>query len=290
MDNRRNQRIAVTVLAVVVATLLPANPASATISIVGVDSDAGEVGVAVASCVPATFVEAESGTSEIVALVPGVGAGISQAQLNSNAPSEISRLLAQGSSGPEIIERLVSDDFDGNFDARQHAVVTLDGNASGFTGKENTDVALDIQDVGVSVQGNILVSEAVALDALAAFHAQDGPLATKLVDALVAAAEQGGDSRCAAQTALFAHVAVAATGDDPQNPSVLLWVTVDEGTGENPILMLAQEFRAGNDQVSVLNATDSLLLKALPLAIVAGIVIVLGLFLLRIVRRLVRSK
>ncbi len=229
-------------LAVVLLGLAPAN---ATWSIVGVDPDTGEVGVAIASCVPGVLLGDLDEPLEPVVLVPGVGAGVSQAALNSDAPPEIRRLLADGAPPEAVLSAITSPTFDARSEDRQHAVVLLGGEGAGFTGQSNQSVALDRSaDLGW-VQGNILVSEAVVDDAVVAFETNDGDLATKLVAALQAGADAGGDSRCGEQTALFAHVVVADREDPADAPSVLLSVSVVEGDGDNPVTMLVDAFEAG---------------------------------------------
>jgi uncharacterized Ntn-hydrolase superfamily protein len=250
---------AVLALAITLVTVgLIAGPASGTWSIVGVDPETGEVGVAIASCVPASALGDLTEPLEPVALTPGHGAGVSQALLNSDVPPEMERLLTSGSLSASVIDSVTNPTFDEDFAQRQHAVVTSDGNAAGFTGSNNSAVALDQQASNVSAQGNILVSEDVILLALAAFEkGQDESLAARLVNALEAGSRAGGDSRCPGQTALFAQVVVATPDDDPNSPTVNLITTVNEGSGENPVDLLAVLYRSGATQGEVLNTTRS---------------------------------
>lgn len=243
-----------------------AAPALATWSIVGVDPDTGEVGVAIASCVPASALGDLTEPLDPVALAPGHGAGVSQALLNNAVPPEIERLLSSGSFPGSVIDSVINPTFDDDFQERQHAVVTSDGTAAGFTGSNNAAVALDLQATNVSVQGNLLVSEDVLVQALAGFEkGQDESLTTRLVNALEAGSEAGGDSRCPGQTALFAHVVVAAPDDDPTAPTVNLITTVNEGSGENPVDLLAALYRSGTTKGNTPNANGS------NLVVVAGV-------------------
>ena len=233
------------VLSVVVATvLLLAGPASATWSVVGVDEDTGEVGVAIASCVPASQLGDLERPLFLVALVPDVGAGVSQAQVNAAVPPRMEVLLEAGLTAEQVITDVSSMEFDEQFDARQHGVATVDGASAGFTGDSNQGFAGDLQSQGVSVQGNILVSEAVVNDALAAYDRDpELPLADRLLAALVAGSEAGGDNRCE-QTAFFAHLVVAAPGDDVDSPSVLMTYG-SLADGDNPVFALADDFANG---------------------------------------------
>lgn len=279
--------IAIVLSTLVITLLAPA--AGATWSIVGVDSETGDVGVAIASCVPGYALGDLDEPLSLVALVPGVGAGVSQAALNDAAAPEIARLLSDGATSDEVIAALIAESFDTGAPLRQHGVVTVDGAASGFSGTENDSVALDRQAFGVTAQGNILVSDDVVTDALAAFAASDdADLATRLVDALEAGSLAGGDSRCPEQTALFAHVVVARPADDPGAPSTQLIATVDEGSGGNPVELLAEQFRDGTRQGQILLATDDV--PILPLVLLGLVILAVaggGIYLIRrVVRRL----
>ncbi len=266
--------------AILLLALVP-SPSEATWSIVGVDPETGEVGVAVASCVPAAVLGDLDKPLGLVALAPGKGAGISQALLNNDVPPRMVDLLNEEGTSAEVLAEVTSPEFDSDPQQRQHGVVTSDGVAAGFTGSENMTVALDRQGPNVTAQGNILVSEAVVVDAVAAFGADaDAPLAERLVNALVAGAAAGGDSRCGDQTALFAQVVVAGPNDDPQSPTVLLLTTVNEGDGSNPVTLLADLYRGGTITGSVLAEEPS----RLPVLVGGGLI--LGLLAFFVVRRL----
>lgn len=243
-------RWAVAASLVLTGLVASATPAAATWSIVGVDPETGEVGVAIASCVSSLFLGDLESPLEPVVLVPGVGAGVSQAALNSDAPPRIAELLAGGTEPDGVMQALVDPAFDSNSEDRQHAAVTLAGEVAGFTGAANSAVALNAMGENVSAQGNILVSEAVIDDALAAFASNQGDLTARLVAALEAGSLAGGDSRCDDQTALFAQVVVAETQDAASSPSVLLSFAVEDGDGRNPVTLLVEAFDSGERQSS----------------------------------------
>ena len=226
-----------------------ASPASATWSIVAVDSETGEVGVAIASCVPAEILGSLNQPLVPVVLVPNVGAAVSQAQLNIDAPPRIRELMATGESPEDIVSELLTAEFDSISELRQHALVSLNGEVAAVTGSENEPVALDRQGPEVSVQGNLLASEAVVTQSLEAFTEAKGDgksLSASLVAGLEAGSLEGGDSRCSETSALFAHLVVAAPTDDPQTPSTLLTVFVNPGDRLNPVIELGDQFRQGN--------------------------------------------
>ena len=221
-----------------------AAPASATWSIVGSDPATGEVGVAVASCVPGEVVR-------VPVLAPGQGAAASQAALNFESGPVLLTSLQAGADAQTVVADVSAGDS--SLQQRQFGVVTLNGTVAGFTGSENMPVALNqANDAGTATaQGNILVSEQVVTDSLAAFDATQGTLADKLLAALQAGSAAGGDSRCGERTASAAALLVAAPGDpawqataanksDPgpeERPSVYL--SVYSGGGANPVSELA---------------------------------------------------
>lgn len=224
---------------------MAAPAAGATWSIVGVDPAAGQVGVAVASCVPLSVLDTSDGF-DLIVLVPGVGAAISQAEYLPRARDELERQLIAGSSAAEAIAAVSDTSFDRSAARRQHGVVTLDGTSVGVTGAANLAIAADRQEANVTVQGNLLVDEAVLDDALVAFVAEgDRTLADRLVDALEAGSLAGGDARCDEQTALFAHVSVIDGDGSRAAPNVLeLTTSVQRGDGRNPVTELAAKYRA----------------------------------------------
>ncbi len=250
--SRALRRLARTTAALAVAVAVVAGlagPAHATWSIVAVDPETGEVGAAIASCVDGAILGTPTQTLVPVVLVPTVGAGVSQGQLDATAPRRIGELLDTGAAPDEVVVALTDLETDPLAEVRQHAVVTLaELEVAAHTGSELNAAALDAQGEGVSVQGNLLVDDAVVDDTLAAFTAArtDGaPLSTALVAALQAGADAGGDLRCEDQTALFAQVAVAADGDDPVEPSILLTVLVAAGDGTNPVDELSAAWAEG---------------------------------------------
>lgn len=268
-------------------------PAEATWSIVGVDPETGEVGVAVASCVELGALSLEEGF-DLVALSPGHGAGISQAAYSPEARTEIQRLLGLGLSAEAVVAGVSNAAFDDAFELRQHGVVVIDDGASGFTGDDNGAVARDAQGPNVSAQGNLLVGAAVIDDALASFadsgSSDDRTLADRLVDALEAGGTAGGDVRCGEQTALFAHVSVIDANGTRQRPNVVdLTTWVERGDGSNPVTELATLYRSGTttlraDPSELPNPTLPIWFVATA-ALVAALLCTVGVLVVRRLRR-----
>ena len=206
----------------VAASFVLASPAWATWSVVGVDPSTGEVGVAVASCVPADV-------GRVAVVVPGEGAGASQAKINVASGGPMAQAIATEASPEDVIEAVTSPTFDPDAASRQFGVVLLGKGGAGFSGAGNEPVSLDRRNAEgtVSVQGNILTSERVVEDAVEAFDRVEGPLADRLLAALKAGAEAGGDSRCGEQTASSATLIVAEPGDP-------VWAYTDAGFAGSP--------------------------------------------------------
>ena len=235
-------------LGVVALGLVLASPAAATWSVVATDSETGQVGVALASCVPAAILGDPQRPLVPVVVVPAKMAAATQGQLNAAAPARITELVAAGTEPKALVGGLIAPEFDNQAETRQHAVVSVEGQAAAFTGNELSPQALDRQGPSVSVQGNLLVSDQVVEAALAEFNQRregGADLGAALVEGLLAGSRQGGDRRCPDQTALFAQLVVAQPDDAPGQPSTVLTVTVDQGDGQNPVALLATSQAAG---------------------------------------------
>lgn len=217
-----------------------AGSAQATWSIVAVDPETLEVGAAIASCVdlPPSYY-GDDGVLKNVVIVPGVAAGVTQADVNLEAAERLRGDLAAGLSSREAVERVTSAAFDEDAADRQHAVVRLDDPAApaAFTGSRALDWSGHRTASGASAQGNILASARVVAETLDTFRRLDGEaLDRRLVESMLAGSDAGGDTRCSdEQTALFAQVAVAAPGGELE----VRTVRVDEGDGRNPVKLLA---------------------------------------------------
>ena len=166
----------------------------ATYSIAACDLDAGQWGVATQSKFLAVG-------SVVPWAEPKVGAIATQAYANPRYGSEGLKLLGEGLSAEEVVERLISAD-DGR-DQRQLGIVDREGRSASFTGAECLEWAGGRTGVCYAAQGNILVS-AETVDAIAeTFESSKGPLAERLLDCLDAAQAAGGDRRGQQSAALL---------------------------------------------------------------------------------------
>jgi uncharacterized Ntn-hydrolase superfamily protein len=222
-------------------------------SVVGVDPETGDVGVAVASCVT-TYGDG------VAALVPGKGAAATQAGFNIDNRNRVFEAIKDGLTAQEVIRLVTDPEWDDELDRRQYGVVTMhDGfvNVAGYTTplRQGVTVAEDgttryagiMADAsrGVSSQGNTLVSAAVVQDPLDAYRWEDpagfNTLPDRLMRALEAGSIAGGDVRCnqgnIRQTTSMAAILVARGGDPPYATESI--GRTDAGTPDAPWLALS---------------------------------------------------
>lgn len=162
-----------------------------TFSIVGRSADGSQLGVAVASKFLAVG-------SVVPAAQVGAGAVATQAMGNMQLRTRGLARLAQGVAAADMLEQFFADDP--NKDQRQAGVVDATGRAATFTGSDCIPWAGGHAEQHPSgsfaAQGNMLAGPEV-IDAMAAsWLANDhAPLAERLVTALAAGQDAGGDPR-----------------------------------------------------------------------------------------------
>lgn len=166
----------------------------ATFSIVGFDPKTEELGIAV-----------QSKFLGVGAVVPwakaGIGAVATQSYANTTYGPKGLALMAEGKTAQEAMDLLTSDDEDKAL--RQVGIVDGKGNSATFTGEKCFDWAGGIAGTHFAAQGNILVSEETVKAMASTFEAATGSLAERLLAALDAAQEAGGDSRGKQSAALL---------------------------------------------------------------------------------------
>ncbi len=165
-----------------------------TFSIVAFDPNENTHGVAVAS----KFVA-------VGAVVPfakaGVGAIATQSFANLAYGKEGLKLLATGMPAQDVIARLTA--ADPQRDTRQLGVVDRAGGAATFTGAGCYAWANGVTGQHFAAQGNVLASAAVVPAMAQAFAHSNGDLAQRLMAALLAGDDAGGDKRGRQGAALF---------------------------------------------------------------------------------------
>ena len=158
------------------------------------DPEQAEWGVAVASKFLAVG-------SAVPAAVAQVGAIATQADANVAYKGLALSHLDEGATASVALQRLVEEDP--GRDHRQVGIVDVEGGSASHTGAACLDWAGGVTGEGYAIQGNILTGEEVVLAMEAAFLAAEGPLAHRLLAALAAGDEAGGDSRGRQSAALL---------------------------------------------------------------------------------------
>lgn len=156
-------------------------------SIVARDPETGHLGVAVASRFFA-----------VGAMVPhirgGVGAIATQAFVSPMWGTDGIRMLADGMAPQQVIDTLVARD-DGHPN-RQYHLIDAQGRNAAFTGADCVDWCGQIVAEGISVAGNMLEGPQVLHATLDAYRAaMDQPFADRLLAAMQAGEDAGGDKR-----------------------------------------------------------------------------------------------
>lgn len=166
----------------------------ATFSIVAYDPENGDLGVGV-----------QSKFLAVGAVVPwakaGVGTIATQSWANTTYGPEGLRLMAEGLTAQEALDKLVEADEEPT--RRQAGMVDARGSAAAYTGEGCFEWAGHIVGKGFACQGNILVSEETVQAMARTFEKSEGELADRLVAALEAGQEAGGDSRGRQSAALL---------------------------------------------------------------------------------------
>lgn len=188
----------ISVLSVLLATMLSPVSVSAeggdykyaepsgTYSIIAVDPETGEVGVAVQSNTIAVASRVRWGRG-------GVGAIASQASSNPMMGEVGILLLERGFTAEEARDMLVGMD-DGALN-RQFAIIGTDGIGAAWTSPDISDWKGHKCGTNYCAQGNTLTGPDVVLDMAAAFEAATGSLAERMLAGLEAAEAAGGDRR-----------------------------------------------------------------------------------------------
>jgi uncharacterized Ntn-hydrolase superfamily protein len=166
----------------------------ATFSIVARDPAADEWGIAV-----------QSRFLAVGAVVPwaqaGVGGVATQAWANVAYGPAALGWLRDGLSAADVVDRLIA--ADEGRDHRQLGVVDAQGGSAAWTGPRCFRWAGHRSGVNYTCQGNILAGEAVILAMEDSFLGSAGPLSHRLVAALRAGQQAGGDSRGQQSAALL---------------------------------------------------------------------------------------
>jgi uncharacterized Ntn-hydrolase superfamily protein len=180
----------------------PLRPVS-TYSIVALDQETGQLGVAV-----------QSHWFSVGTVVPwakaGVGAVATQSIAEPSYGPKGLALMEQGIPAAEALQSLLAKDPGEN--ARQVAMVDARGNVGVHTGSRCISYASHRTGKSYSVQANIMAKPTVPAAMVKAFESTTGDLAERMLAALDAAEAEGGDLR-GRQSAAMLVVSGEPTGD-----------------------------------------------------------------------------
>ncbi|MHB2150067.1 DUF1028 domain-containing protein [Calditrichota bacterium LG25] len=177
-------------------------PFTHTFSIVAIDRENGEMGVAVQShwfSVGSIVAWAEA----------GVGVVATQSLVNVSFGPRGLELIKAGKSPQQALDELLSSDAGAAY--RQVALLDAQGRVAAHTGDKCIADAGHIIGEGFSVQANMMLNKKVVPAMEKAFKNSNGPLAERLMAAMKAAQEAGGDIR-GQQSAAIKIVKIKASG------------------------------------------------------------------------------
>lgn len=220
-------------IAAAIVTLILSTPASATWSILGVERDTGEIGIAGASC---TF-----DVSGIASIVPKKGAIVVQAASNYFARMKGVEMMENNATVDDIMSAMKADNF--TPERQQYAIVSLqnDQQPQVSSGAEIKDWSGSKITNDFAISGNILVGEKVLTAVLNTLNENPkAPFAQRLMAALLAGANSGGDKRCGEQKARSAFLSVY----DPKTDAITkLSVYGIEPGGKPAVTLLDEKFK-----------------------------------------------
>lgn len=234
----RNVRTLILSMGLMLSTLVQAQtinqePLTHTFSIVARDEATGDLGVAVQShwfSVGSVVSWAEA----------GVGAVATQSLVNVSLGRKGLDLMKQGKTAQQAMDILLAEDDGREF--RQVAMVDINGNVAVHTGSKCIADAGHVKGDNYSVQANMMLNKTVWPAMSQAFEAAKGPLAERMVAALRAAQDAGGDIR-GQQSAAILVVKGKATGNIWQDRMIDLRVE-DHDNAVDEIARVLRVYRA----------------------------------------------
>lgn len=170
-------------------------PASATWSIVIINTRTREVALGSATCLTNFDLQANTPV-----MVVGVGGATAQSYVDSTGQNRIfiRDHLLEGTDPWEILNLL--SDFDAGHQTRQYGIGDTTGRAATFSGTGDGQwaggVTGQVGDLVYAVQGNVLTGEPVVAAAELAILDTPGDIPEKMMAAMEAARFYGGDGRC----------------------------------------------------------------------------------------------
>jgi uncharacterized Ntn-hydrolase superfamily protein len=195
------------------------NPLATTFSIVARDSKTGEMGVGVQSHWFSVGSVVSWGKA-------GVGVVATQSMVNKSFGPRGLDLLEKGKAPEKALDMLLKTD-EGR-DLRQVAILNVKGLVATYTGKKCIKHAGHITGKNYSVQANMMLKDTVWAAMSESFESNENlPLAERILQALFAAQQEGGDIR-GKQSAALLIVAEAPTKNRWEDP--LLDLRIEDHT------------------------------------------------------------
>ncbi|RBY77785.1 DUF1028 domain-containing protein [Geodermatophilus sp. TF02-6] len=175
-----------------------------TFSVIARDPATGDLGIAVSSCILAVGRAVPSAR-------PGVGVVAVQARSRRGLGRSLLAGLEEGADPADLVRAAAhaAEDVD-----RQIAVLAADGRVAADTGRGSFPVSGHLLDEQMSVQGNMLASPEVLPAMTRAFADACGDLPDRLLAALTAGQDAGGDLRGRQSAALLVVSGTPATDED----------------------------------------------------------------------------
>jgi len=176
-----------------------------TFSVIARDPATGDLGIAVSSCILAVG-------RAVPSVRPGVGVVAVQARSRRGLGTMLLAGLADGTAPADLVRRAAHaapEDAD-----RQIAVLSARGEVAADTGQGSFPVSGHLVGDQTSVQGNMLASAEVLPAMAQALTAARGDLSDRLLAALTAGQDAGGDLRGRQSAALLVLSGTPATDED----------------------------------------------------------------------------
>jgi uncharacterized Ntn-hydrolase superfamily protein len=199
-----------------------------TFSIVAIDKENGEMGVAVQSH--------WFSVGNVVAWAKGgVGAIATQSFVNKSFGPRALDMISNGMNADEVLAQLLKSDEASN--VRQVGIVDKNGNIAVHTGDKCIDFAGHKIGVNYSVQSNMMLTNKVPDTMAEAFEQSKGlPLAERMLSALEAAQSVGGDIRGKQSAAI--RIVKVESSNEPWNDDYVVDLRVDDNA--DPIAELGR--------------------------------------------------
>ncbi len=223
------------VLILILTTFFTRN-VDATWSIIAVDRDTGEIGIAGASC---TF-----DVQGIASIVPDKGAIVVQAASNYFARMKGVDLMEKDVAPADILKAMSNKQFEP--EKQQYGIIVLTEDTTPLVHSGSVIKNWNGSKVGddFAVLGNILVNKEVIDNAFSKYNAMRKEfIGDRLMSALKAGEKAGGDKRCGAQYARSAFISVY----NPKEGAILkLSVYGIEKGGKPAVTELQQQYNRMN--------------------------------------------